>query len=214
MDTAQTGRPTIIWNGGGYSGSLTYNYTPVNTAWWDTTSGKSVVSTNGDEQSWTTKSQSIKPSFQTAAENVLRSNVSSGDLICAVYTPYGIPDGYKMNIGAWDPSTSGNYYYTWYYWYLSGLDDKSDCTNQVNNVIEYRCAQNSPYTKYINEYSGNPMGPTSLNASGVGRFTFFQEYINIDANNNSKFNFDSSVKLYIKIRMLTIILVTNISRVT
>jgi hypothetical protein len=191
----------------GRSGTFTYNYyaagSATTQAWWSAVN----LSTDGDENRSTnpwTNSESIMPGFQAAAENKIKSNLSSGEVLCAIYPPDGLPSGYAMSSAAFQNSNSNRYDYTYYFWFSTG-NPNSDCTSNMSNRIEYSLEEQFDPTRWDVDFSPNANGNQGLsNATNGGKFVFFQDYVSIWANNSSKFDFEGSVTYVSNFRRVTI----------
>jgi hypothetical protein len=125
-------------------------------------------------------------------------NLDSHDLVCAIYSPDGLPDGYTMSSNAFQWSNKNSYSYSYYFWYSTGNDANSDCSTNINNNIEYGCQnRNSPNT-YDKHFNNLQSGTTVLSNSGTGRYVFFQDKINVDSNGSTtNFNFGGTVCFFL-----------------
>jgi hypothetical protein len=174
---------------GGYSGeTLTYTHTPANTAFWNNLS----ITSNGDESTWSSAyTYTIKPSFQAAAENMIRSSVQSGDLICAVYPPPNISDGYIVDPNVFTNANDNDYAIRYYYWLSSGNDSVNDCGGANN--IQYQCNSSGSDTtpRYTNEFSNNSSG------TNPNRYVFWQEIVDLEKGNQiDSIDFDNNTVIF------------------
>jgi hypothetical protein len=56
---------------------------------------------------WSGETAAIAPSLEAVAKNYVNNNIDLGDMVCAFYTPDGLPQGYTMNVDGFlgDPNT-------------------------------------------------------------------------------------------------------------
>jgi hypothetical protein len=95
---------------------------------------------------WSGQTASIIPALEAVAKNYIYSDLTAGDMVCAFYTPDGLPQGYTMTVDGFLGNPSTEYEFRVYL-----MTHFSNTCDDVSQIIFNHCDDiNNLCTNYVN----------------------------------------------------------------